>query len=198
MSTPPPAAPRAAEAPRSCADLFWSFTVLALQGWGGVVAVVQRELVERKRWMTREQFLEDWSVAQIMPGPNVVNLALMFGGRHFGWRGALAALAGMLAAPLVVVLGLTFLYGQMASHPAVQGALRGMGLVSAGLIAATALKLMGTLGDQGPGRRASLMLGVATFVAIAGWRWPLPAVLLGLGGLAWAWTYWRLGRTTPP
>ncbi len=196
MATPSLEPPGAVEAPRSCADLFWSFTVLALQGWGGVVAVVQRDLVERKRWMTREQFLEDWSVAQIMPGPNVVNLALMFGGRHFGWRGALAALAGMLAAPLVVVLSLTFVYGQMAIHPAVQGALRGMGLVSAGLIAATALKLMGTLGDHGPGRRASLLLGVATFVAIAGWRWPLPAVLLGLGGLGWAWTHWRLGR--PP
>ena len=67
--------------PRSKTDLFVSFTVLALQGFGGVLAVVQRELVEKKRWMTREQFVEDWAVAQIMPGPNVINLALMIGGR---------------------------------------------------------------------------------------------------------------------
>ena len=77
--------------PRSKTDLFVSFTLLALQGFGGVLAVVQRELVEKKRWMTREQFVEDWAVAQIMPGPNVVNLSLMIGGRYFGWRGALAA-----------------------------------------------------------------------------------------------------------
>ncbi|HRB10372.1 MAG TPA: chromate transporter, partial [Ottowia sp.] len=58
----------APNAPRSRADLFWSFTWLALQGFGGVLAVVQRELVEKKRWLTREQFVEDWAVAQIMPG----------------------------------------------------------------------------------------------------------------------------------
>ncbi|MDV7394962.1 chromate transporter, partial [Arthrospira platensis SPKY1] len=57
--------------PRNKADLFWSFTWLALQGFGGVIAVVQRELVERKRWLSREQFIEDWAVAQVLPGPNV-------------------------------------------------------------------------------------------------------------------------------
>src|SRR5512133_2345887 len=100
--------------PHSLADLFISFTLLALQGFGGVLAVVQRELVEKKRWMTREQFVEDWAVAQIMPGPNVVNLSLMIGGRYFGLPGALAALSGMLAAPLVLVLLLAALYGSVA------------------------------------------------------------------------------------
>ncbi|MCF3971853.1 chromate transporter, partial [Pseudomonas aeruginosa] len=85
-------------------DLFVSFTVLALQGFGGVLPVVQRELVERKRWLTHEEFIEDWAVAQIMPGPNVVNLALTLGARWFGLRGALAAISGLLAMPLVLVL----------------------------------------------------------------------------------------------
>ena len=82
--------------PASLADLFFSFTWLALQGFGGVLAVVQREIVERKRWLTPEEFVEDWAVAQIMPGPNVMNLSMMIGSRYFGLRGALAALAGML------------------------------------------------------------------------------------------------------
>ena len=94
--------------PASLTDLFVSFTLLALQGFGGVLAVVQRELVEKKRWMTREEFVEDWAVAQIMPGPNVVNLSLMIGSRYFGFKGALAALAGMLAVPLVVALLLAY------------------------------------------------------------------------------------------
>ena len=81
--------------PRSKTDLFVSFTLLALQGFGGVLAVVQREVVERKRWMTQAQFVEDWAVAQILPGPNVINFCLIIGGRYFGLRGALAALAGM-------------------------------------------------------------------------------------------------------
>ena len=90
--------------PQSLTDLFTSFTLLALQGFGGVLAVAQRELVEKKRWLNREEFVEDWAVAQIMPGPNVVNLSLMIGARYFGFKGAMAALAGMLAAPLVIVL----------------------------------------------------------------------------------------------
>ena len=89
--------------PRSRGDMFWSFSRLALQGFGGVVAIVQRELVERKRWLTPQAFLEDWAVAQVMPGPNVVNLSMMLGGRFFGWTGALAALAGMLVSPTMVV-----------------------------------------------------------------------------------------------
>ena len=115
--------------PRSKTDLFLAFTWLALQGFGGVLAVVQRVLVEEKRWMTREQFVEDWAVAQIMPGPNVVNLALMIGGRYFGLGGALAGVAGMLAAPLVVVLLLAMAFGGVSDAAWAQGALRGMGAV---------------------------------------------------------------------
>src|SRR4051812_33781564 len=128
--------------PESLGDLFWSFTLLALQGFGGVLAVVQRELVENKRWMTREEFVEEWAVAQIMPGPNVVNLSMMIGSRYFGLRGALVGLAGMLTFPLLVVLGLALVYAQFADNPQVAGALRGMGAVAAGLITATGLKLM--------------------------------------------------------
>ena len=87
-----------AHAPRSKTDLFWAFTFLAMQGFGGVLTVVQRELVEKKKWLTLEQFVEDWAVAQIMPGPTVVNLSLMIGGRCFGLAGALSALAGLLLA----------------------------------------------------------------------------------------------------
>ena len=167
--------------PKSLTDLFVSFTLLALQGFGGVLAVVQRELVEKKRWMTREEFIEDWAVAQIMPGPNVVNLSLMIGGRYFGLKGALAALAGMLTLPLVVVLLLALVYAQFANHPGVAGALRGMGAVAAGLIAATGLKLFGALQKNVLGQRLCIGFGVLCFVAIALLRWPLAYVLLGLG-----------------
>lgn len=82
--------------PNSLGDLFITLTVLALQGFGGVLAVVQHELVVRKRWLTQEEFIEEWAVAQVLPGPNVVNLCLILGSRYFGWRGAAVALAGML------------------------------------------------------------------------------------------------------
>ena len=178
--------------PKSLTDLFVSFTLLALQGFGGVLAVVQRELVEKKRWMTREEFVEEWAVAQIMPGPNVVNLSLMIGARYFGFRGAMAALAGMLAAPLVIVLLLALSYAQFAGHPGMQGALRGMGAVAAGLIAATGLKLFGALQKNVLGLPLCIALGVLSFIAIGLLRWPLAYVLLGLGGLACAVAYKKL------
>ncbi len=185
----------AAAHPRSKTDLFFAFTWLALQGFGGVLAVVQRELVEKKRWLTREQFVEDWAVAQILPGPNVVNLSLMIGGRHFGLPGALAALAGMLLAPLAVVLLLAIAFASVASTPAALGALRGMGAVAAGLITAAGLKLVGALQHHVIGRAACWGLAGATFVAIAWLRVPLAWVLLGLGSVACVWTWHCLGRT---
>lgn len=180
--------------PASPSDLFWSFTRLALQGFGGVLAIVQRELVEKKQWLTREEFVEDWAVAQILPGPNVVNLSLMIGDRYFGWRGALAALAGMLSFPLLIILILAALFAGVSDVPAVAGALRGMGAVAAGLITATGLKLMTALRTNVMGALACAALAVLTFVAIALLRVPLAWVLLLLGALAWTLAYRQLGR----
>lgn len=178
--------------PQSLTDLFVSFTWLALQGFGGVLAIVQRELVEKKRWLTREEFIEDWAVAQIMPGPNVVNLSLMIGARSFGLKGAMAALAGMLTLPLVIVLVLALMYAQFGAHPGVAGALRGMGAVAAGLIAATGLKLFGALKSNVLGLRLCIGFGGLCFVAIALLRWPLAYVLFGLGGVACALAFRKL------
>jgi chromate transporter len=180
--------------PRSVSDLFISFTLLALQGFGGVLAVVQRELVEKKRWMTRDEFVEEWAVAQIMPGPNVVNLSLMVGGRYFGLRGAMAALAGVLTVPLLLVLALAVVYAQVADNPQVASALRGMGAVAAGLITATGLKLGGALNKHPLGMPVCIAFGAAAFAFIALLRWPLAYVLLGLGGIACVMTYRRIGK----
>ncbi|MBC7919318.1 MAG: chromate transporter [Rhodoferax sp.] len=179
--------------PRSCNDLFWSFSILALQGFGGVLAVVQRELVEKKQWLTREEFVEDWAVAQILPGPNVVNLALMIGDRYFGMRGALAALAGMLLFPLGIVLLLAAAFAGISDMPQVQGALRGMGAVAAALITATGLKLISALKGNVIGAPVCWALAAITFIAIGILRWPLVWVLLGIGGAACFWANRQLG-----
>lgn len=180
--------------PQSKTDLFLSFNWLALQGFGGVLAVVQRELVEKKRWLTRDEFVEDWAVAQILPGPNVVNLSMMIGGRHFGLGGALAALFGMLLAPLAIVLLLAVLYGSVAETPTAQGALRGMGAVAAALITATGIKLIAALENNPMGMGVCIGLAAVTFVGIALLRWPLVWVLLAVGGGACCWTYRILGQ----
>lgn len=173
-SPPGPSSPRA---------LFWAFAWLALQGFGVVMAVVQRELVDRKRWLTPEQFTQDWAVAQILPGPNVVNLSIMFGERHFGWRGAVAAMAGMLLAPTLLVLAVGSLYLQYADHPAVSGALRGMGAVAAGLVIGTGLKLSSALHKHPLPLWLGWLLSAAAFAMVVFLQWPLWWVLPLIGGI---------------
>jgi len=178
--------------PASKKELFVAFTLLALQGFGGVLAVAQRVLCEQKRWLSRDQFVEILSLAQILPGPNVCNVALMIGDRFFGWRGAFAALSGMMAVPLVIVLVVTALYSQYALNTAVAGALRGMGAVAAGLIIGTGLKLVGALRAnpmQVPVCAGFLIAGFATVALL---RWPLVWVILALGACAFALAWNRL------
>lgn len=178
--------------PASPGELFRAFNALALQGFGGVLPVAQRVLVEQRRWLSPEQFVETLSLAQVLPGPNIINLALMIGDRFFGLRGAFASLAGLLLAPLLIVLVLAALYGQLARLPAVAGALRGMGAVAAGLVVATALRLAPTLKSSALGLPVAALLVVLCTLGIAWLRLPLVWVVLGLGGVGMAVAAWRL------
>ncbi len=180
--------------PRSPRELFVAFTVLALQGFGGVLPIAQRELVEKRRWLTPVQFLETLSIGQVLPGPNIVNVALIIGDRFFGWRGALASLAGLLLAPLAIVMTMAALYAHFAGQPQVAGAVRGMGAVAAGLILAMALKVLPTL-RRNPLPRALCGLAVVATWAIVGLlRVPMAWGVLGIGGLMMALAWRRLSR----
>jgi len=181
--------------PRTKTDLFVAFSLIALQGFGGVLAVVQRELVDKRQWLTPEEFVEDWAVAQTLPGPNVVNLSLMLGDRYFGWRGALVGMAGMLCFPSIVVLLIAAVFAGVADVPEVQGALRGMGAVAAGLIAAAGLRLVGALRTNAMGSVSCWVLVAVTFVAVAILRLPLAWLLLIIGLPSCVWAYYCLGRT---
>lgn len=179
MSAPDP--PRR---PASATDLFVAFNRMALQGFGGVLPVAQHVIVERERWLDHEAFLGTLALAQVLPGPNVVNMALMIGDRFFGLRGACAALTGLLAAPLVIVLALAALYARFAELAVVAGALRGMGAAAAGLVLATALKLLPGLARNPLGRPLALTLIGATLLSVGALRWPLVGALVSLGGVA--------------
>lgn len=195
LSDPVPI-PGAERAPRpsGAGEIFVAFTLLALQGFGGVLAVAQRVLCEERRWLTRAEFLELFSLAQVIPGPNVCNLSVLAGHRFLGVRGAAAALGGLLAAPAVIVLVLAATQRTFAANPAVAGAVRGMSAVSAGLIAGSALKLTSGLRGSPLGAPASLLLGLAAFGLVAILHVPLVAALIAVGVPAWALAAWRLAR----
>ena len=184
--------------PRGLWDLFAAFTRLSMMGFGGVLPIAQRELVDRLGWLSAAEFAELLSVGQVLPGPNVVNLSLMVGDRWFGLRGAMAAVAGMLALPMALVLALAALYQGLADQPAVVGAVRGMGAVSAGLIFAMGLKLLPTLARNPLGRLLWMPLAALTLLLVGALRWPLFVVLPCVGALGVALAWWRLGRREGP
>jgi chromate transporter len=185
-----PSADLPAALPASALSLFVAFTALALQGFGGVLAVAQRVLVDERRWLNRDQFLELLGLCQILPGPNICNLALMVGDRFFGWRGAVAALSGMLAVPLLLVLLATVAYAQVSAHAPVSGALHGMGAVAAGMIAGSALRLLPAARANPLNGGTAVFIGTAVFTLVGLARLPLLWVL-PIAGPAACWLAWR-------
>lgn len=183
-------------APGSPTEIFLAFNRLALQGFGGVLPVAQRELVDRLQWLDRAAFLELLSLAQVLPGPNIVNLAVIFGDRSMGWRGALAALGGLMLAPLAVVLMLTLAVRWGQSVTWIGDALRGMAVVSAGLVLGIAMKSATVLRRNPLGWPVCAVLAAAVALLVGLGRWPLAAVLLSVGPLAVIMAWFRLRHQT--
>lgn len=176
--------------PRSNADLFWTFTKMALQGFGGVLPVAERILVHERKWMSAKEFVESLAIAQALPGPNVVNLCLMVGDRFSGARGALSALAGMMLFPILIVLVLASVY-QFYSHLEItRNILLGMAAVSVGLIGGMGLRLVRTQGHY----RVGWLVGLATFVLIAIAHARLGFVILAVGIPSFLFRWWQLVR----
>jgi chromate transporter len=155
------------------ADLFFAFTRIALMSFGGALFWSRRALVERYRWLTEQEFVEQLALAQLLPGANGLNMAVVVGYRFAGWRGAAAALAGFLSAPCVVIIVLGMLHQRYGGLPLVKSALAGMSAVAIGLLVATALKIAGVLQR----RWRPWALVVLTFAAVGVIRWPFLAVV---------------------
>jgi chromate transporter len=146
---------------------------------------LRRALVQQKRWVTEAEFIELLGMSQVLPGPVAFNLTLMIGHRLGGYRGALAAGAGLVGAPLVIVVALGTAYQHVGTLPLVQSALRGMSFVATGLVLANALGLAGGL----PRRPLPWLFVVAVFAGVALLHFPLVAVMAALAPCAIALTW---------
>jgi len=182
--------PSATEPAPTLTALFWGFSSVGLSGFGGVLPFARRLLVEKRRWMTAEEFNAQLGLCQFLPGPNVVNLAVIVGKRYQGLWGALVAPLGLLAGPVLIVLVLARLYDHYGAWPPVQNLLRGLAAVGCGLLFAMAWRMARAI----PQKQVFWPFTVFTVSAIALLHWPLPGVmatgLLVSSGLA----YWTLGR----
>jgi chromate transporter len=159
-------------------ELFTAFAIIALSGFGGVLAWSRRMVVEEKRWMSAEEFNEAYALCQFLPGPNIVNFSVVFGSRIRGPVGAGVALFGLMGPPVAIVIAFAVLYAQFGEIDALRRMLAGVAAAAAGLIIGTAVKMAQPLFRGGFSLGPLVLL--ATFVAIGVMRWPLPAVLAGL------------------
>ena len=123
-------------------QLFICFSKIGLSGFGGVLPWARRGLVEKDKLLSSEEFSAILGVCQIMPGPNVINMAVCVGSRFCGARGSLAAVGGLTLGPIFIVILLAVLYDHYSYLEYVKGALKGIAAVGVGLIAGTGLKML--------------------------------------------------------
>jgi chromate transporter len=176
----PPAALAAPELPTSPQPgvfaLFFAFARMSLAGFGGVLAFARRGIVEQHRWMTADEFNETFALCHFLPGPNIVNLSVVFGARFRGIPGGIAAFAGLVGPPTVLMTILAALYARYGDIDALRRILAGVSCGAVGLLLSVVFKMMMPLIRR---RDATgLLLLVAVFVAIGLMRLPLQLVLL--------------------
>lgn len=168
-------------------ELFLGFAACSIVGFGGVLPWARRMIVERKRWMTPDEFNEAFSLSQFLPGPNVVNFSVVFGSRIGGAAGAVAALAGLLGPPVVIVTTLAALYAYYGELPALGRILTGISAAAAGLLIAMVCKMSAPIFRQG--LHWGPVVAVVAFAAVGPLHVPLQWVLLVLApvaiGIAW-------------
>jgi chromate transporter len=177
VAVPAPDIPELAlSPPPGLIALFVAFAKMSLAGFGGVLVWARRGIVDQHRWMTANEFNETFALCHFLPGPNVVNLSVVFGSRFRGIPGALAAFAGLLGPPVVIVTVLAALYVRYGEIDALRRILAGISCAAVGLLISALFRMMMPLIERRD--LIGLVILAAVFVAIGLLRLPLPAVLL--------------------
>jgi chromate transporter len=176
----PPAAVTAPEIltspPPGLVALFVAFAKMSLAGFGGVLVFARRGIVDQHRWMTADEFNETFALCHFLPGPNIVNLSVVFGSRFRGVLGSLAAFAGLVGPPVVIVTILAALYARFGEIDALRRILAGVSCAAVGLLLSVVFRMMMPLIRKRD--IVGLAVLAAVFIAIGLVRLPLPAVLL--------------------
>jgi chromate transporter len=162
--------------PPGLLELFVAFAKMSLSGFGGVLVFARRAIVDEHHWMTAEEFNETFALCHFLPGPNVVNLTVVFGARFRGIPGSLAAFTGLLGPPILIVTILAAIYAHFGAVDALQRTLAGVSCAAVGLFISVIVRMMlPLLKKRDP---LVLILMTAMFVAVGVLQLPLPPVLL--------------------
>ena len=163
-------------APPTVAEIFVGFLTLGLTAFGGALPLARREIVERRKWLTPDEFVDLLGLCQFLPGGNVINLSVAVGMKFRGVAGALAGLLGLIVGPSLIVIGLGVLYQRTHQDPHIRHLFAGLAAAAAGLLVSMAIKVAWPL------RHKLSMAAVAAlaFIGIALLRLPLLPVMLVL------------------
>src|SRR5262245_37256318 len=164
------------------AELFGGFFMVSLFAFGGAAPWARRMLVETRRWLSADEFAEALAISQVLPGPNVLNLAIMVGHRFQGVAGAVAGIVGLVGFPFALVLVFGSLYAHYRTLPAIDGVLRGLASAATGIIIAMAAHLLTPLLRRR--QLVPLAFVLAGFIAVGVLRFSLPLTMLALGPLS--------------
>lgn len=171
-----PDIPAAHAQPPGLLALFLAFARMSLAGFGGVLVFARRAIVEEHRWMTADEFNETFALCHFLPGPNIVNLSMVFGARLRGIAGGIVAFAGLLLPPTLIMTVLAIVYARFGNVEVLSRILAGISCAAVGLLIAVVFRMMTPLLKRMEPIALLLMLGV--FLAIGVARLPLQAVLL--------------------
>jgi chromate transporter len=178
-SESPPASSNSLSKPTfrpSLLRLFIEFAKISSVGFGGVLVWTRRSVVEKHGWMTADEFNEAFAISQFLPGPNAINLAVIFGSRLSGFFGGVVVFLALLGPPAIVATIVAILYAGHADAVVLQRVLHGISCAAIGLFASVMVKMLSPLLK----RREILpiLLMLAVFAGVGLLRWPLAYVLL--------------------
>lgn len=163
-----------------------AFNQIALQSFGGGLSAWSREIiVQRRGWLTEEEFLSTSAICRILPGANQVNFAVFVGATLRGVQGAVASVLGLIAIPMLLILLMGALYLRFRDVPALQHVLSGMAAAAVGLTLSVAWR-QGRVVLVSPIPVILFALTLAAGVM----RVPLWTILIVLAPLGYAWA-WR-------
>src|SRR6185369_11459549 len=140
------------------AVLFLKLGTIAFGGPAAHIAMMEDEVVRRRRWMTRAEFLDLLGATNLIPGPNSTEMAIHIGHRRAGWKGLLVAGASFILPAMLIVMGFAWAYVRYGSVPQVKGVLYGVKPV----IIVIVLQALWSLG------RAALKTRLLAGIGIAG------------------------------
>jgi chromate transporter len=176
-------------------ELFAAFSKMSLAGFGGVLPFARRGIVDEHRWMTADEFNETFALCHFLPGPNIVNFTMVFGSRLRGIPGGIAAFAGLLGPPVVIMTILAALYARFGEIDVLRRILAGVSCAAVGLLIAVVFRMMMPMvRKRDP---IALVLLAAVFTAVGLLRLPMPAVLLVAIPLSIAITFAMRRRAEP-